>query len=159
MRPKPFKPEPTTEGCKGSVRDPVSGLLWHRCEHRPLYADTDRSQVVYHANYLRYFELGRAWLMRDFGFPYAEVEAAGYIYPIVDMRLRFFRPLLYDELMAIHTRPATLERVRVTFDYIITHGETGAIVCKGYTRHCALSESWRPTAVDPHTVRLWEIFG
>ena len=64
MQPKPFKPK-VLDGDPRYVRDTVGGLVWHRCKSRILYADTDRSQVVYHGNYLRYFELGRATLMRD----------------------------------------------------------------------------------------------
>ena len=52
---------------------------------RTLYADTDRSTVVYHANYLRYFEFGRASLMRDAAYPYREIEESGYVYPIIDL--------------------------------------------------------------------------
>ena len=43
--------------------------IWHRCETRVLYADTDRSGLVYHSNYFRFFELGRATLMRDTPYP------------------------------------------------------------------------------------------
>jgi len=63
MRPKPFVPE--LHDRPSYVRDQKTDLVWHRCELRTLYVDTDRSQVVYHANYLRYFELGRASLMRE----------------------------------------------------------------------------------------------
>ena len=63
MRPKPFVPE-ILDGDKRYVRDQEGGLVWHRCKSRILYADTDRSQVVYHGNYLRYFEQGRSELMR-----------------------------------------------------------------------------------------------
>ena len=55
MRPKPFIPEFLDQPCY--VKDKNSGLIWHRCELRTLYVDTDRSQVVYHANYLKYFEI------------------------------------------------------------------------------------------------------
>lgn len=158
MRPDPFKPEPLSHD-ERFARDAQTGLVWHRTFSRPLYADTDRSRVVYHANYLRFFELGRATLMRDLSFPYAEVEANGFVYPITRLELSFHVPLQYDEPMWIHTRPRPLERVRVTFDYVIIHGETGAIVCKGYTTHCALrGETGRPTAVDPHTLKMWERF-
>jgi acyl-CoA thioester hydrolase len=53
MRPKPFVPQPLDR--PSYVRDAKTGLVWHRCALRTLYVDTDRSQVVYHANYLRYF--------------------------------------------------------------------------------------------------------
>jgi acyl-CoA thioester hydrolase len=60
--------------------------------------------------------------------------------------------------MYIHTRPAELERVKLRFDYIITHEQSGEIVCIGYTRHCAINPSGTPVGIDAKTVRLWEIF-
>jgi len=73
MRPKPFIPE-NIDTYDNYVRNKTDGLVWHRCRNRTLYADTDRSQVVYHGNYLRYFEIGRSTLMRDTAYPYIEVE-------------------------------------------------------------------------------------
>jgi acyl-CoA thioester hydrolase len=125
---------------------------------RTLYADTDRSQVVYHANYLRYFEFGRASLMRDTGYPYVEVERSGYIYPIISTGIDFFRPLHYDDAMLVHTRPAERERVKLRFEYVITHEESGAVVCTGFTRHCAVNAAGVPVGIDEKTVHLWETF-
>jgi len=157
MRHKPFVPVPLDSDVP-FVRDETTGLVWHRVFNRPLYADTDRSQVVYHANYLRYFELGRASLMRDVGYPYRQVEESGYVYPIVDLAMAFHKPLFYDDPMWVHTRPIRLERIRVTFDYLITHAETGDVVCTGHTAHCALGKSGLPCPVDAATVRMWESF-
>ncbi len=157
MRPKAFIPEPIA-GDGRYVRDRNTGLAWHRCSHRTLYADTDRSEVVYHANYLRYFELGRASLMRDAAYPYREIEESGFVYPIIDLGIRFFRSLYYDDSMWVHTRPAELERVKLKFDYLITNADTGEIVCTGHTRHCALNLAGIPVAVDEKTVHLWKTF-
>ena len=157
MRPRPFRPEVLGDDAR-YVRDLEGGLCWHRCANRILYADTDRSAVVYHANYLRYFEYGRASLMRDTAFPYKEIEASGFVYPIIDLGIQYYEPLYYDDPMWIHTRPAELERVKLRFDYVITHAESGDLVCRGFTRHCALNASGKPTAVDPKTVRLWKAF-
>ena len=124
MKPKPFQPEPF-DGAPNYVRDDSGGQVWHRCHTRVLYADTDRSQVVYHGNYLRYFEFGRASLMRDAGYPYKAVEENGFVYPIIEIGLKYFSPLHYDDPIWVNTRPADLERVRLSFDYLITHRETG----------------------------------
>ncbi len=157
MRPKPFIPEISSED-ERYVRDKTGGLVWHRCENRTLYIDTDRSQVVYHSNYLRYFELGRASLMRDAAYTYREIEESGYVYPIIEIGVRYYTPLYYDDAMWIHTRPSDLERVRLRFDYIITHKKTNDIVCKGFTRHCAINSKGTPVAVDEKTVHLWKVF-
>ncbi len=157
MRPKPFAPEPVAAAGR-YVRDRTDGRVWHRCATRTLYADTDRSQVVYHGTYLRYFEFGRASFMRDAGYPYRQVEADGFVYPIIEIGVSYFSPLYYDDPMWIHTHPAGMELVRLRFEYVITHQETGAIVCKGFTRHCATNARGVPVGIDPRTRRLWKDF-
>ncbi len=157
MKPKPFKPE-YFNGVDNFVMDLNSGLLWHRHQYRTLYIDTDRSQVVYHSNYLKYFEVGRAELMRDTAYPYREVEESGFVYPIVEIGVKYFKPLFYDDSMWIHTRPGNRERVKLQFDYVITHGTNYDIVCTGFTKHCALNKSGKPVEIDEKTVHLWETF-
>ncbi len=143
LKPQHFVPE-TLDGDERYVRDKTDGQVWYRCKHRTLYADTDRSQVVYHANYLRYFEFGRASLMRDVAYSYREIEESGYVYPIIEIGVTYYTPLYYDDAICIHTRPAVLERVRLRFDYVITNESTDEIVCKGFTRHCAVNASGFP---------------
>ncbi|MFH1154734.1 MAG: thioesterase family protein [Pseudomonadota bacterium] len=157
MRPKPFNPQLLNEDGP-YVKDLTTGLVWHRTPHRTLYADTDRSQVVYHSNYLKYFEQGRASLMRDVAYSYREIEESGYVYPIIEIHAGYFAPLYYDDCMWIHTRPATLDRVKLQFDYVITSQEYDKIICKGYTRHCAINTAGIPVAVDEKTVRVWTEF-
>lgn len=156
MRPKPFVPEPLDR--PAYVRDTKSGLVWHRCELRTLYVDTDRSQVVYHANYLRYFEFGRACLMREANYPYKQIEESGYIYPIIKTELNYHSPLFYDDLMFIHTRPASMELVKIQFDYLITREDNGEIVCTGFTLHCAVNTNGIPVEIDARTTSLWQQF-
>ena len=157
MRPSPMIPE-VLENDDRYVRDKITKIVWHRCKNRILYADTDRSQVVYHANYLRYFELGRASLMRDAAYTYKAIEDSGYIYPIIEIGINYYSPIYYDDQICIYTHPAELERVRLRFDYIITHEETNDIICKGFTRHCATNSSGTPVAVDEKTAHLWKVF-
>ncbi len=161
MRPKPFRPEPLKlPGNNAScyVRDANSGKIWHRSEMRTLYVDTDRSQVVYHANYLKYFEFGRAELMRQAEYPYKKIEETGYIYPIIKTELNYYSPLYYDDLMYIHTRPGKMELVKLQFDYLITRAEDGEICCTGFTRHCAVNGKNIPVEIDEKTIRLWKEF-
>lgn len=157
MRPKPFIPE-LLPGHPSHVTDTNSGKIWHRCEMRTLYVDTDRSQVVYHANYLRYFEFGRASLMREANYPYKKIEESGYIYPIIKTELNYFTPLYYDDLMYIHTRPGKQELVKLQFDYLITRAEDGEIICTGFTKHCAVNSNGIPVEIDDKTIKLWQQF-
>ncbi len=156
MRPRPFIPKILDPLCY--VQDARSGTIWHRCEMRTLYVDTDRSQVVYHANYLKYFEFGRASLMREACYPYKKIEESGYIYPIIKTELSYYSPLFYDDLMYIHTRPGKIEKVKLQFEYLITKAETGEICCTGFTRHCAVNGKNIPVEIDAKTMKLWNEF-
>lgn len=156
MKPPPFRPQVLAD--TRFVCNLTDGRIWHRCSHRTLYADTDRSQVVYHANYLRYFELGRATLMRDVAYPYLDIENSGYVYPIIEIGVNYYTALRYDDPFWIYTRPATRERVRLRFDYTITHAVDDTLVCQGFTRHCATNTAGVPVAVDPKTAHLWDSF-
>lgn len=156
MRPKPFIAEVQDKPC--FVKDANTGLIWHRCELRPLYADTDRSQVVYHANYLKYFEFGRSELMRNANYPYKKIEESGYVYPIIKTELSYFSPLFYDDLMYIYVRPGKLEMVKLQFEYLITRADNGETCCTGFTRHCAINSKSIPVEIDEKTIKLWQEF-
>lgn len=156
MRPKPFIPEILEK--PSLVRDGNSGMIWHRCELRTLYVDTDRSQAVYHANYLKYFEFGRASLMREAAYPYKKIEESGFSYPIIQTGLNYYSPLFYDDLMYIHTRPTSIELVKLQFDYLITRADNGETACTGFTKHCAVNEKGIPVEIDDKTISLWESF-
>ena len=150
MKPKPFDPV-ILDGRENYIKDKNSGLIWHRVFNRTLYIDTDRSGVVYHSNYLRYFELGRGTLMRHAGRSYKQIERSGFAYPVVEANIRFFKALFYDDPFWIHTRPEKIEKVKITFQYIILHAESEEIVCKGYTVHCAQTAGGKVVGVDPET--------
>jgi acyl-CoA thioester hydrolase len=66
--------------------------------------------------------------------------------------------MAYDAPLFVHTRFRELAAVRVDFDYIITHAETGLVLCRGITRHCATNRQGRPVAVDPVTVGIFHNF-
>ena len=138
------------------MTDPASFV--YSIQVRVLYGDTDAGGVVYNANYLRYFEFGRASLMRDTAYSYREIEENGFIYPIIEIGASYYSPLYYDDAICIHTRPAVIERVRLRFDYVITHEPTHELICKGFTRHCAINPSGIPVEIDEKTVHLWRVF-
>jgi acyl-CoA thioester hydrolase len=70
---------------------------------RVRYAETDQMNVVYYGNYAQYFEVARAESIRNLGFTYKEMEAAGIIMPVVEMQTKFLRPAHYDDLLTIKT--------------------------------------------------------
>jgi acyl-CoA thioester hydrolase len=76
----------------------------HETELRVRFGDTDAAGIVYYANYLRYFEAGRAELMRATGIPYAAmVEEEDVFMPVVDTWVRYHAPARYDDLIRVHS--------------------------------------------------------
>lgn len=117
----------------------------HRYTVRVRYADTDQMGVAYHANYLRWFEVGRAEMLRSLGTSYREVEASGLALPVVEARCRYLRPARYDDLLAIETAVAGLGRASVTFAYRIVREPDGELLASGSTEHCFLDREGRPS--------------
>ena len=79
------------------------------------YAETDAMGVVYHANYLVYFEVGRTTFLEGIGFPYSQVEEAGYMSPVVEVNVRYGSPLHYGETALVRTKITKLSPVKVTY--------------------------------------------
>jgi len=152
-----FEPEVHEDGVFATEKH--TRELWHRVRNRVLYADTDRADVVYHANYLRYFEMGRTSLIRAVGRTYKEIEDQGFVHPIVDLALQYQRRLQYDDPMWIYTRPVELQRVKLIFHYRVMHGECGELCASGHTTHACLNRKGIPVAMDPISVAMCGRFG
>ena len=129
----------------------------HRFTLRVRYADTDRMGFAYYAHYLRWFEIGRAELIRSRGMSYREVEERGVSLPVVEARCRYVRPARYDDLLAIETGVATLGRASVRFGYRIVRFEDEAgPLAWGTTEHCFLDRDGRPTRPPAELLALLE---
>jgi acyl-CoA thioester hydrolase len=70
---------------------------------RVRYGETDQMSVVYHGNYVQYFEVGRVESIRALGISYKDMEEQGIIMPVIDWQARFLRPAKYDDLITIKT--------------------------------------------------------
>ncbi|MFI5243829.1 MAG: acyl-CoA thioesterase [Gemmatimonadales bacterium] len=94
-------------------------------ELRVRYAETDQMGVVYHANYLVWCEIGRTDFIRQHGMSYAEMEKGGVLLAVSDVSLRLHASARYDDLVRVETRLAEVKSRQVTFDYVITKGDSG----------------------------------
>jgi len=104
----------------------------HVTHLRPRYAETDQAGVVYHSNYLEWFEVGRTTMLRESGCSYAELERSeGIVLPVTEASLRFVRPAHYDELVRIETRVEDLRRVRFRIGTRIFRDEDQTLLCEG----------------------------
>ncbi|MGB7265860.1 MAG: thioesterase family protein [Terracidiphilus sp.] len=112
-------------------------------EVRVRYAETDQMGIVYYANYLVWFELGRVELLRSIGLAYSRLETDhGCILPVIEASCRYKSPARYDDEILIETRPALLRGSVLKFVYrvlrkaaqggeqtLLAEGETVHVVC------------------------------
>ena len=125
---------------KGSIELPDTA---HQCQCRVLYGDTDSGGVVYYANYLRYFEHGRTELMRECCCTYRDLEAQGFILPVVESYLRYKASAAYDDLLTIRTAMVELKSVSCRFNYTIFREPEYKLLVKGFTVHAVINRSGR----------------
>ena len=116
----------------------------HRFPIRVRYADTDQMGVAYHGNYLRWFEIGRAEMMRSLGHSYRRIESDGVSLPVLEVHCRYLRPARYDDTVIVETGVAELGRASVRFRYRIVREEDGGLLAVGFTNHCFLGPDQRP---------------
>jgi acyl-CoA thioester hydrolase len=119
------------------------GTPVHTTHYRVIYGDTDNMGVAYHANYLRWFEIGRTEMFRHLGLTYREIEARGVMLPVAEVHCKFIRSARYDDRITIETTLDTGMRSGFKFVYRILD-ETAAIeIAKGWTTHACLSNEGR----------------
>ena len=90
--------------------------------YRVIYGDTDQMGVVYYANYLRWFEMGRTELLRQIGATYSSVEEAGFFFPVTEVSCRYLKPARFDDKITVETTLTALGRAVLDFSYEASTG-------------------------------------
>ena len=120
---------------------------------RVRYAETDAMGVVYYANYLTYFEVGRVEYLRAAQADYRAIEEGGFIAAVTRVGCRYYAPARFDDLLAIGARAARLGRASLRFEYEIRREPDGVLIAEGFTEHACLDrQSLRPVRL-PDAVR------
>jgi len=109
-------------------------------EYRVTFSDTDAMGVVYYANYFEWFEIGRTEFFRSLGIPYKELDARGFVTPVVEAYCKFIKPARYDEILLIVTRVSVFKRATIRFEYSVIQKKDGLKLAEGYTVHAFLNK-------------------
>ena len=121
------------------------------------YAETDMMGIVYHANYLPWFEVARTQLLREQGFPYRQLEADGFRIPVLEVSAKYLRPALYDDTLTIVATIREQPLLRIRIDYEIFRGEE--LLATGQSAHAFCDLQGRPTRPPAAFVaRMNEVF-
>jgi acyl-CoA thioester hydrolase len=103
---------------------------------RVRYAETDQMGVVYHANYLIWFEVGRVEFIRQLGLDYKSMEREeGCGIAVVDVSARYKAPARYDDELIVKTRLVAARGPVIRFGYKIVRAEDDVLLCEGETVH------------------------
>lgn len=114
------------------------------------YAETDQMQVVYHANYLVWCEMGRTDLIRKLGTSYADVERQGVKLAVIDATLRYHGAARYEDKIRVRTVLGDVRSRRVTFHYTIENADTGAKLVTATTALASINGDGRLVAMPAH---------
>jgi acyl-CoA thioester hydrolase len=110
--------------------------------------------VAYYANYLAWFEVGRANHMRGKGMTYRELESREIFLPVVEAHCRYLKPARYDDLLDVTTKATMPNKVRVHFDYEIRRAEDGELLATGTTQHVSVDTNHKPRRLPESVTRL-----
>ena len=126
------------------MSDASAAAAIRRTRVRVRYAETDRMGVVYYANYLVWFEVGRTEWLRTTGWSYREMEHEGVALPVIEAHCAYMQPARYDDEIEIRTRAALVTPVRIRFDYDVVRVADELVVASGHTVHAGVDANGRP---------------
>ncbi|EFM09220.1 thioesterase superfamily protein [Paenibacillus curdlanolyticus YK9] len=146
---------------------------WHVFPLRVRYEETDQMRVVFHGNYLTWFEIGRTELIRYAGFAYKEIEAAGLLLPVIDIDCKYVKPARYDDIVLVCTRIVDFTSIRISFESQIRRGselgltagsrlesadalESFELLAAGGTRHMWVNSDFKPTRLERAFPELYD---
>ncbi len=128
---------------------------------RVRYAETDQMGVVYHSNYIVWFEVGRVEMLRQMGFTYREMEKQdGTHIAVVEVRCRFKAPALYDDTILVRTSLMNVRDSLLHFGYEILRETDGTLLAEGETVHIVVGADFKRTPIpDKYRQRFLEAAG
>ncbi|MGV3622667.1 MAG: acyl-CoA thioesterase [Archangium sp.] len=109
---------------------------FHEMEMTVPFFDCDPMQVVWHGHYLKYFEICRQVMLDKLGYGYFAMRESGYLWPVVDVRLKYVRPAVLQQKLTVRAEIVEYEN-RLKVEYVIT--SNGEKLTRGYTVQVAVN--------------------
>jgi acyl-CoA thioester hydrolase len=123
---------------------------------RVRYAETDQMGVVYHANHLIWFEVGRVEFMRQLGFSYRDMEREdGRFIAVAEAKCRYRAPVFYDEEVIVRTKLRSVRRSVVHFGYELLRAADGTIVAEGETTHVVTDKKMKAVGLPEKYLKVF----
>lgn len=121
-------------------------MVYHNAQIRVRYEETDQMGIVYHSNYLVWFEVARTELFRKIGYLYSEIEKNFGLYLVVsEVSLKYRRSSRYDDLLNIECAVKHISITSLTFDYLVK--KDNDLIAEGQTKHVFVEKNGRPKQI------------
>jgi len=117
-------------------------MISSRVEVTVRYAETDMMGIVYHANYLPWFEVGRTTLLKEIGVPYKRLEEEGFRLPVLEISAKYLRPAVYDDTVEVVTTIREKPLLRIRLEYEVRRGDE--LLATGSSVHAFVDTEGRP---------------
>jgi acyl-CoA thioester hydrolase len=121
------------------------------------YAETDAQRVVYHGNYVIWFEVARTTYCERAGYPYPRMEAEGSLITVTDVRVRYRRSVRYGDTVVVRAWMTALKSRGCSFAYEIVLPD-GRLAAEGETHHVFLDGAGRPRTVPEAIAEAFRTF-
>lgn len=108
------------------------------------YQETDQMGVVYHANYLVWFEIGRTKFIEELGFKYTELEESNILSPVLDAQISFKKPAKYGDKVCVETWLEDYDGVRTTYGYQVINEERNVLVTGSTVHVIVKKDTFKP---------------
>lgn len=123
---------------------------------RIYYEDTDAGGVVYHSNYLKFFERARTEYLRERGLSVAELAAGGHVFPVVRMEIDLKAPARHDDLLSITTRPVRIGGSSFTMHQQALRSADGKVLVDATITLACVGPAIRAKRIPPEIRRILE---
>jgi acyl-CoA thioester hydrolase len=105
--------------------------------------------IVYHTNYIKWFEVGRGELFRQIGMTYAWIEEQGYGMPLTEVFAHYLYPAQYDQMLLVETQIGYLKRASIRFDYAIWDENREKALVEGHSLHAFVNRERKIVRIPP----------
>jgi acyl-CoA thioester hydrolase len=116
---------------------------------RVRFVETDMMGVAHHANYLRWFEMGRVAYLRACGITLGEMMEAGVVFPITEVNAQFKNSLTFDDEFEVQVRMSAFNKAKMEFTYRVLRLRDGAIAVEGHTRNVFTDKAGHIVRLEP----------
>jgi len=120
---------------------------------RVYYEDTDAGGVVYHSNYLNFYERARTEYLRSLGFEQDALLEQDIAFVVRHCEMNFLKPAKFNQLLRVETKISGLKRAGLTFDQAIYCEAGNLLNCASVKVVCVALEQMKPTAIPPHILK------